>query len=551
MTRRYIFALGLLGVMSLASFFILQENIKSEKTSASIINVSGRQRMLSQRIAAFSLRLTNAQTASERRDLRDELKVVSEVMERSHNGLINGDASMGLPGKPSLRIKELYFSPPSYLDKQVHRYLEETRALISDLDNELSLRNPHLSHILTAAQSELLQSLDIVVKQYQKESEAKIARLQTLQTSVLIVTLFVLAATGLFIFRPMLKRIREETEQLRKINEFNKTLLKTIPFGIDIVDETGNTLYLDGKLRCIFGEESLGKKCYHLYKDNGLQCEDCPLKNGVEIGQTKAIETKGMMDGKTILITHTGMLYQGKKAILELFRDITDYKIAQEQLAISERLAVMGRMASVIAHEFRNQLGVMRNAVYFIKTKAEPKDEKAKRHLEILDEEIMAMERIIENILTFSRIKKPELQAIDLRELLNASIEKVRVPNEVAINIETEKLPAIQADPVQLGGVFVNIILNAIEAMEGKGNLTISGAVKDNRIYIVFKDAGKGITEEDRKRLFEPFFSTKPKGTGLGLATARIIVNEHRGSIDIESEYGKGTSVIIRLPVGG
>lgn len=574
---RYNFALCLLAALSFTSYFILQENIKSEEGAASAINISGRQRMLSQRIALFSLRLVNAPQAEERERLREELKGMIGLMAKSHNGLLNGDKAMNLTGRLSPGMKAIYFSGPLFLHKQVQGYIQEARQLVAASDSGLGFQNPSLKQLLDSSEGALLKALDTAVRQYQKESEEKIRWLEAMQFFVLVCVLIILMVTGAFIFRPMISRIHGETlrlkeqstalaasnerlleeinerrhleEELRSVNEFDETLLRTIPFGIDIVDEENNILYLNEKMRNIFGEDARGRKCYLLYKDDKLQCPNCPLKKAIQIGQTEEIEVSNALNGRVFLITHTGMFYQGKKAILEIFEDITDYKKVQERLALSDRLAGIGRMAGVIAHEFRNQLGVIRNVSYFLKMKISDKDEKVRRHLGILDEQVMETERIIANILNFSRSKHPELQKTELRSLLLSSIDKVTIPRGIELAADLGEAGFIQADPVQLGGVFVNMLLNAVQAMEESGKLLISVEKKDNYVNIIFKDSGCGIKEEDRKRLFEPFFSTKARGTGLGLATAKGIVEAHGGGIKVESERGKGTTVIIRLPL--
>lgn len=572
----YRLALLFLAALSLISFLILEENIVLEKSSAAIVNYSGRQRMLSQRVALLSVRLASEKDIPAQDNLREELKSAIELMEKTHQGLTRGDPAMNLPSGQSREVSALYFLAPVSLDEQVRAYLGRAKALLSASADTITQQNPNLQYILEASGEKLIRSLDGAVAQYQKESETRVLRLEALQFLVLVIALLVLCATGIFIFHPLAGRIRQKANQLERqaaallasnellqkemneraalskrlvaANELNDTLIKTIPFGIDIVDEEGNILYLNEKMKNIFSQEELGEKCYHLYKDNKQQCENCPLKNGVQFGQTAGTEVSGVMGGRTFLISHTGMFYQDKKAILEIFEDITDYKNTQEALALSQRLASIGRMAGVIAHEFRNQLSVMRNVVYFLKMKIEDKNEKVIRHLQILDEQVSDTERIIENILNFARTKQPELQKIDLKNLLLASIDKVKFPEGVKLATQIEQLPLFDADPLQLGGVFVNIILNAIQAMEEKGRLQIRLTKENNYATIVFGDTGRGIKEEDKARIFEPFFSTKPRGTGLGLATAKIIVEGHGGSIDIKSNYGEGTAVTVRLP---
>jgi nitrogen-specific signal transduction histidine kinase len=578
LTFSYIFALILLAILSISSYGILNENIRREKSSAAIVNISGRQRMLSQRIALFCLHLVLAKDTAVRDKIRQDLREILSTFEKSHQGLLYGDASLGLPGKPSAQIKTIYFSSPIFLDEMVKTYISKVKNLLSVPDSELNPENQDLHYILNQAHSKLLQSLDLAVKQFQKDSEVRISRFLALQVLSLILTLSILILTGILIFQPMVNHIKKETvrlqeqgfalevsnaqlqkeinerqklaEELRKTSDFNEALLNTIPFGIDIVDEDCNILYMSKKLQDTFGKEALGEKCYCLYKDDKLQCENCPLKNGIPLCETRTIEVSKIRGGRTFLITHTGMVYKGKKAILEVFEDITDYKLTQKKLTESERLITIGRMAGIIAHEFRNELGVMRNAIYFLRMKLTDADEKVKKHLNILEDEILETGRIIENILTFARARQPEFKKVDIKETLLASLDKISIPQGIKIDIDIEEgLPQIEADPGRLGHVFINIILNSVQAMKENGILLLEAKKVDDFISVFIKDTGCGIKEEDKIRLFEPFFSTKARGTGLGLAAAKIMVEAHKGNISLESQEGEGTQVKIQLPI--
>ena len=342
-TFRYGPALFLLFALSCLSFWVLRENIASQKDSAYIINISGRQRMLSQRIALFSLRMVNAGSDLERQRIAGELKKAIELMEKS-------DRDLALKGRGSKASAE------------VTAYLNQAKSLYSAYRDNLSPDNSHLDYLLGEAENRFLLSLDSVVSQNQKDSEEKTAHLEGIQVCALAATAFLLLGIGLFIFRPMASRIQKKTFQLREqsvslllsnqkleeeiterrmieerliaSNELNRNLLETIPFGLDIVDEEGRILYLNDKLEAIFGKEAIGKLCYLLYKDDKKQCDNCPLKIRIQDGQTRGIEVKGVMNGKTFLITHTRMNYQGKKVVLEIFEDITGYRKMQEKLKI-------------------------------------------------------------------------------------------------------------------------------------------------------------------------------------------------------------------------
>jgi diguanylate cyclase (GGDEF)-like protein/PAS domain S-box-containing protein len=214
MTIRYIIALTIIAALSFTAYFSLNAVIQSEEENASILNTSGRQRMLSQRLTYFSERLTGTVDKVKREEIRRKLLEAANLMERSHKGLIHGDPAMGLLGNPTAKISAMYFSPPMELDKKVNTFLSEVKALVKSPNGELSPDNPHLHSILGIASSSLLNSLDKVVSQYQRESEAYNTRLQQIETIVLITTLFTLMMEALFIFRPMVRRVREEKDKL-------------------------------------------------------------------------------------------------------------------------------------------------------------------------------------------------------------------------------------------------------------------------------------------------------------------------------------------------
>ena len=196
-TFRYGAALFLLFVLSCLSFWVLRENIASQKDSAYIINISGRQRMLSQRIALFSLRLVNTGDELERQRIAGELKKAIELMEKS-------DRDLALKGRGSKASAE------------VTAYLNQAKSLHSSYRDNLNLDNSHLDYLLGEAENRFLLYLDSVVSRYQKDSEENTAHLKEIQSWALALTALLLLGIGFFIFRPMALRIQKEASQLRE-----------------------------------------------------------------------------------------------------------------------------------------------------------------------------------------------------------------------------------------------------------------------------------------------------------------------------------------------
>ena len=225
---------------------------------------------------------------------------------------------------------------------------------------------------------------------------------------------------------------------------------------------------------------------------------------------------------------------------------------AQERLVRTEKLAVIGQLAGGVSHELRNPLGAIKNASYFLNMAIEQPEPEVKETLEILEQEVATSERIISSLLDFARPKTATLQNVHINEVIEESLGRVTVPENVeVVKRLDETLPIILADPGQLGQVFTNIILNAIQAMPEGGQLVLKSAVPSRGWAAVsFTDTGAGISEENLEKLFEPLFTTKAKGIGLGLAICRTMVETHGGTIEVQSTEGKGSTFTISLPVG-
>ena len=226
---------------------------------------------------------------------------------------------------------------------------------------------------------------------------------------------------------------------------------------------------------------------------------------------------------------------------------------AHEQLVRQEKLAVLGQLAGGVGHELRNPLGAIKNTVYFLNMALKEPAPGVKDALEILNKEIATSERIISTLLDFSRSKPPALLKVDINDVVQAVLSHSPVPDNVKVVCQLdETLPAVQADPDQLSQVFGNLILNAIQAMPEGGRLVVkSEAPSPERVTVSFTDTGAGMDEETLGKVFEPLFTTKAKGIGLGLALTKMFIDSHGGNIEVESEVGKGTTSTVSLPIDG
>ena len=252
-------------------------------------------------------------------------------------------------------------------------------------------------------------------------------------------------------------------------------------------------------------------------------------------------------------LDHTEMILLGIEDVTERRRAQTALCQAEEELVRKERRAVLGELASGVGHELRNPLGAIKNAAYFLNMAVEDATPEVKESLEIIEREIGTSEMIISSLLDLAGPKELARRKVKINDVVRDALSRTVVPEGVEVRVEPDdELPAIPADAAQLGHVFSNLILNAYQAMPSGGRLTIRAEACDREWAVVrFADTGDGISKDSLPKVFEPLFTTKATGIGLGLALSKTLVERHGGSIDIDSEPGKGTTLTVRLPMNG
>jgi PAS domain S-box-containing protein len=268
------------------------------------------------------------------------------------------------------------------------------------------------------------------------------------------------------------------------------------------------------------------------------------------LGTVSGLRTNGEEFPVEAAISHNTV--EGKKFYTVILRDITERKRLEEQLRKTERVAELGTLASGMAHEIGTPMNVILGRAEYLMDRV--KEEPVKKGLQTIVAQVERITKVMNQLLAFARRKPPERGPLVVKDIVEGSLELFRerlaksgVTVELALD---DHCPAAQADADQMSQVMINLIMNALHAMEDGGTLRIAMAQDEEMVKITVADTGHGIPPEAVKRIFEPFFTTKEfgKGTGLGLTVVKGIIEEHHGSIAVKSDPGKGTTFTILLP---
>jgi len=365
--------------------------------------------------------------------------------------------------------------------------------------------------------------------------------------------------------RNFVKLQQAEAESRRERDRLD-LIIENVGHPIVVCDSAGNFILFNRRAELLFQEnESFNSSASAAVRTNAVKLTSfiSTLASASETGRQAEIELIDPEAGRSLpmeitareVLDATGQV----TAVVSILHDLTEIRElerrrVEQQLFESEKLAAVGRLAASIAHEVNNPLEAIKNALYLMQAGAE--GDKNSRFLEIARKETERVSHIIRQMLGFAR-RPGEVDWVDVNQLLEETLvlleKKMRQLRIRITKSFDDSLPRVRARADQLRQVFLNLIINAQQAIEGDGEIVISTSRYEQAlqpsILVQLKDSGVGIAEDDLTRIFDPFFSTGKKGTGLGLWVTQDIVRQHGGRIEVTSEIGRGTVFNIVLQV--
>jgi signal transduction histidine kinase/putative methionine-R-sulfoxide reductase with GAF domain len=384
------------------------------------------------------------------------------------------------------------------------------------------------------------------------------------------------------------KNIGFDRARLYLVNEKKNTLDCKMAVGVDEERIKGITLSLDPEESIL--ARSIAEKKPFVIPDAGLDPRVNPIlkrkfnlhslvviplfakekalgaiaADHVEPGKNitkETLESVMTFSQQAGLAIHNAFMYQELKTFSQqmeekIQRTTADLKKAEIQLIRSDKLAALGQLAAGIAHEIRNPLTSINILIHSL-TENLPSGSSQREDLKVIEEEINRINEIVDQFLRFAKPAPPLLERTDVRPIFEETLQLLRPQIErqkISVQKDFQPLPPntlITIDKEQIKQVILNLLLNAIQAMPGGGQLKIKGQIlsDDHWIQFLIQDSGVGIPSEDLEKLFDPFFSTREGGIGLGLSIAHRIIDQHNGKIEVESKPGKGTLFTLSLPL--
>ncbi len=346
---------------------------------------------------------------------------------------------------------------------------------------------------------------------------------------------------------------------LRQSEERYRRLIAISPYAIVVIRD-GRIFFANDQAITLFGavkaDEILGRPVMdRFHPDYHLAIRERIHELVEGRAQVPMLEEKIVtLSGRSVdaEVSAARFVDEEGPAILIMLRDISERKRLQEQLRTTERIAELGTVASGMAHEIGTPMNVILGRAEYLMDRVT--EEPIKKGLQTIITQVERITRVMNQLLSFARRKAPKRGALDLRHVLEDSIEMFR-ERLARSHIQVELLfadpcPMVLADADQMSQVIINLVMNAVHAMPDGGTLRVGLVLEPQMVKLTIADTGHGIPREIIRKIFDPFFTTKEfgKGTGLGLTVVKGIIEEHQGSVTVDSEEGRGTTFTILLP---
>ena len=378
------------------------------------------------------------------------------------------------------------------------------------------------------------------------------------------VLLLVGGAAIYFLF--MIATYRSTRTALENMRSYTSNIIESMTSGLVSLDADGHVATVNAGARAMLGlgpEDVDGANVYDVVRVE--PAADRSEMNRVLTGEREVLETETRVVGKEgavpVALSASSLRdEEGKRAgTVLLFQDLREIEELKEAVERERHLASLGRLAAGVAHEIRNPLSSLKGFAQFFRTKFEPGSEE-ERYSDIMIEEVERLDRVVQELLDFARPVTPDRKPIPPNTIIEEALALVSEDAQFKrVTIEKrllEGLPDVLVDPMQMRQALLNVLLNAIEAMSDGGTLTVETAVTDSAdgpptVTLSVTDTGVGMSAEEVGKLFEPFYTTKPRGTGLGLTVVSRVVEQNGGRVGVRSAPGEGTTFSLVLPVAG
>lgn len=369
------------------------------------------------------------------------------------------------------------------------------------------------------------------------------------QTVFLFGIMFLVGAAGI-ISLVWAQHYRSARCSLNEVTAFTSTLVGQMPVGLMVVDRNNKIQTTNDAAKRILKTSDLSgdvsRFTWLAPIVRQLAKEDTLLEQEVSC-RTKREESIPLLVNASVIRG----AQQQKTGYVFLLTDITPIKQLEEQLRRSERLAALGRLAAGIAHEIRNPLSSIKGFAAILAGRFK-EDESGRKVAEVMGQEVERLNRVVTELLDFARPTELRKEICSCKDLIQRTlrlIEKDAAQRSIILEarVEPEDLQ-FEVDQDRFAQVLLNLYLNALQAMENGGTLQIAVSRQDSQLLVKVGDTGPGIAPEHLPHIFDPYFTTKPRGVGLGLANVLKLVESHGGDIDVESNTGQQTTFVIRLP---
>ena len=384
------------------------------------------------------------------------------------------------------------------------------------------------------------------------------AREEDLKQSLILLGILFLLGSGGFYGLFLSHKSQVTKAALENMEIYTANVISSMPAGLITLDTNRKIVSANEKAQELFDcseADMQGRTLRDLTKP-----EECPIAPLVRAGREFVDQPMDCVvrDNEKIPLKVSASHLRDRDGSLRgmvlTLRDQREIRAMEEALERTRRHAALGKMAAGIAHEIRNPLGTLKGfAQYF--SRSETNDPKAREYSQLMVEEVDRLNRTVSALLQFARPREPEFAEFELKELLAKAAAFVQADADnqkvsLTLNVPDSSVKTF-ADPDLLLQMFLNLLQNSLAAVSSDGSIELGTKEEEESIRIWIEDTGKGMTTEERSKMFDPFFTTRKEGTGLGLAVVQQIVEQHNGRIDVESAEGQGTLISVLLPKRG